>query len=27
MEGNGDTYRACKQLQTICPACDVAMQL
>ena len=27
MEGNGDTYRARKQLRTICPACDVAMQM
>jgi len=27
MEGEGDTYRARKQLRMICPACDVAMQM
>jgi len=27
MEGVGDTYWACKQLRTICPICDMAMQM
>jgi len=27
MEGVGDTYRARKQLRTICPICDAAMQM
>jgi len=27
MEDNGNTYRVRKQLQTICPACDVTMQM
>ncbi len=27
MEGVGDSYRACKQLRTICPICDTAMQM
>jgi len=27
MEGVGDTYQARKQLRTICPICDVAMQM
>jgi len=27
MEGVGDTYRARKQLRTICPICDTAMQM